>query len=502
MAIWALLSWILFLLLCIHNLASFLSRTSDRRRLPPGPNGLPIIGSLFSIGKRPHESFAGLAKKFGPLMSLRMGFATVIVASSAKMAKEILQKKDKDFAGRIIPDAVTGEAHYDLSMAWISPGPCWRNLRKLCNTQMFTSQRLDALQGLRNQKMEELLKNIEPLSLSGEAVNISQLAFATALNFVSNAVFSVNLVDPLSEGAQEFKDVVWRIMEYAGKPNISDFFPLLKSLDPQGIRRHIKVSYDHLHRLIDDFIYQRLESRESGAPRKNDFLDVLLDHSQEDGSDFDLRYVKVLITDLYIAGGDTSATTVEWTMTELLRHPNTMKKVQRELQQVIGAEGSVEESHIPQLPYLEAVVKEAMRLHPPAPLLLPHRAETDVELCEYIIPKHTQVLVNVWAISRDADYWERPMNFMPERFLGSNADYRGQDFGFIPFGSGRRICPGMPLAVRMVHLMLASLLHSFNWKLPDGMKPETVDMDDKFGVTLQKAIPLLAIPSKRFDCGY
>ncbi|XP_077214503.1 geraniol 8-hydroxylase-like [Tasmannia lanceolata] len=492
MAFWVLLVCSSFLLLYIHNLISFLSR----RKLPPGPIGLPIVGSLFSIGSKPHVSFAVLAKTFGPLMNLRIGFATMVIASSAEMAKEILQKKDKEFSGRIIPDAVTGEAHYELSMPFLSVDPCWRNLRKLCNTQMFTSQRLDALQGLRNQKMEELLNKIQPFSLSGQAVNISQLAFATALNLVSNTIFSVDLVDPLSEGAQEFKDVIGRVMEYAGKPNISDFFPLLKSLDLQGIRRHIKISYDHLHKLIDDFIERRLESRASGDPRNNDFLDVLLDHSQEHGSDFDRRYIKVLITDLYIAGSDTSSTTMEWTMTELLRHPNVMEKVKRELCQVIGAEGSVEESHIPQLPYLDAVVKEAMRLHPPAPLL-PHKAETDTELWGYILPKHTQVLVNVWAISRDANYWEKPMNFMPERFLGSAADYRGRDFGFIPFGSGRRICPGIPLAVRMVHLMLASLLQSFNWKLPDGMKPETLDMEEKFGVTLQKAIPLLAIPSKR-----
>ena len=171
-----------------------------------------------------------------------------------------------------------------------------------------------------------------------------------------------------------------------------------------------------------------------------------------------------------------------------------MSRAQAELEQVIGKGNQVKESDISRLPYLQAIIKEIFRLHPTVPLLLPRKAEKDVEIFDYTIPKGAQVLVNVWAISRDSTIWENPNEFKPERFLESSIDVKGRDFELSPFGGGRRICPGMPLAIRMLHLMLGSLLHSFDWKLEDGVEPETIDMEDKFGLTLQMAQPLKAIP--------
>ena len=181
-------------------------------------------------------------------------------------------------------------------------------------------------------------------------------------------------------------------------------------------------------------------------------------------------------------------------MTELLRNPRLMQKVRQELSEVIGAGQMVRESDMDRLPYFQAVVKETLRLHPAGPLLLPFKAKNDVELCGFTIPSNSHVLVNMWAIARDPSYWEDPSSFLPERFLGSKIDYRGQDYEYIPFGAGRRICPGIPLAIRMVQLVLASIIHSFNWKLPEGITPLTIDMQEKCGATLKKAIPLSAIP--------
>lgn len=181
-------------------------------------------------------------------------------------------------------------------------------------------------------------------------------------------------------------------------------------------------------------------------------------------------------------------------MAELLRNPNAMAKAQSELTETIGRRKEVRESDIAQLPYLQAIIKETLRLHPPGPLMLPHKALSNVEIGGFTIQKDSQVLVNVWAIGRDPQTWENPTWFMPERFMRSNHDYRGHGFEFIPFGAGRRICPGLLLALRMVHLMLASLLHSFAWKLPNGMAPQDVDMSNKIGITIRKEIPLQAIP--------
>ncbi|CAN4099801.1 unnamed protein product [Withania somnifera] len=182
-------------------------------------------------------------------------------------------------------------------------------------------------------------------------------------------------------------------------------------------------------------------------------------------------------------------------MAELLRKPEALNKVRQEIIEQIGTERPVKESDIDKLPYLQAVVKEAMRLHPAVSLLLPHRAQNNIEVLGYTVPKDTQVFVNAWAIGRDPKSWERPLEFLPERFIESSVDYKGRDFEFIPFGAGRRICPGLPLAIRMVNLMLASIIQPFSWKLPDGMAPEKLDMEEQFGVSLRRANPLVAIPS-------
>ncbi|KAH7852308.1 hypothetical protein Vadar_023200 [Vaccinium darrowii] len=180
-------------------------------------------------------------------------------------------------------------------------------------------------------------------------------------------------------------------------------------------------------------------------------------------------------------------------MAELLHNLEYLKKAKAELEQIIGKGKQIQESDISQLPYLQAIVKETMRIHPAAPVLL-HKVETDVEVYSYTIPKGAQVLVNVWAIARDPGIWRNPTMFMPERFLESKIDVRGQDFELIPFGAGRRICPGLPLALRMVTVVLGSLINSFEWKLEGGIEPEELNMEDKIGFTLQKAQPLRAIP--------
>ena len=197
---------------------------------------------------------------------------------------------------------------------------------------------------------------------------------------------------------------------------------------------------------------------------------------------------------MFIAGSDTSGLTTEWAMAELLRKPKTLQKARDEVLQVIGTHGEIKESDIDRFPYIQAVVKETLRLHPPAPLLLPYIAGKDVEVSGYTIYKGSQVVVNAWSIGRNPKYWTNPLSFEPERFVGSKLNYKGRDFEYIPFGAGRRICPGLPLAQRMVSLMLSSMLHSFNWKLPEGITPENLDMSEQYGLTLKMATSLCAVP--------
>lgn len=194
-----------------------------------------------------------------------------------------------------------------------------------------------------------------------------------------------------------------------------------------------------------------------------------------------------------MAGSETTSSTIEWALTELLSNPESLNKAKAELAQAVGADRTFEEDDIDNLPYLKAVIKETLRLHPPIPFLVPRRAMEDTNFQGYHIPKDTQVLVNAWAIGRDPEVWDEPWSFKPERFLGSTVDYKGQNYELIPFGAGRRMCAGVPLAHRMLHLILGSLLHQFDWELDC---KEKIDMNDRMGITVRKAEPLIAVPKR------
>ncbi|KAK7270396.1 hypothetical protein RIF29_23496 [Crotalaria pallida] len=499
---------LLFLTLSLPIIRFYLNRRHTKNH-PPGPTGLPIIGNLHQLGPKPHSTLSSLAHTHGPLISLRFGSVAVVVASSPTTAQEILQKNDQSFSNRPIPDSVAAQPNVEDTLAW-SPGDArWRNRRRICTTQIFTNQRLDLLQHLRHRKVEQLLKHLHKQASRRSVVDIGELAFATMLNLVSNTVFSEDMVDAEFESAGELKELVWRIMEDAGKVNLSDYFPALRGLDLQGVRKHVRVSYLRLHEIFDEMIRKREREREmmmnmnslnnnnnnDNGCRKGDFLDVLLDHcGQDDGSDFTVESIKPVILDLFVAGSDTSGSTTEWAMAELLKNPDVMKKAREELIQVIGTNNEVKESDILRLPYIQAIVKETLRLHPPVPLLLPYVASNDVEVSGYTIHKGTQVLINAWSIGRNPNFWDDPLLFQPERFLRSNIDSKGRDFEYIPFGAGRRICPGLPLANRMINLMLAAFIHSFEWELPEGVTPEKLDMSEQYGITLKRHAPLCAIP--------
>ncbi|GLJ32229.1 hypothetical protein SUGI_0648750 [Cryptomeria japonica] len=260
--------------------------------------------------------------------------------------------------------------------------------------------------------------------------------------------------------------------------------------------KHLKGVYD----FVDLILQKRLASVSQSLERndsKKDFLDVLLDFRSED---FNLVDIRALITDLFVAGTETTTTTIESAMAEFIHNPQKLNRVRQELDDVVGCNRRVEESDLDHLPYLNAAVKEIFRLHPTVPLLLPHKAESSCVIGGFVVPKNSQVILNVWAIGMDPAIWKRPSEFVPQRFLegeNSRIDYRGQNFELIPFGSGRRICPGLPLASRMINFVLASLLHSFEWKLPDETCFEQMDMAEEFGVTLKKGVELKAIPVPR-----
>nr|XP_009601736.2 trimethyltridecatetraene synthase-like [Nicotiana tomentosiformis] len=194
--------------------------------------------------------------------------------------------------------------------------------------------------------------------------------------------------------------------------------------------------------------------------------------------------------DLLAGGTDTSATTVEWAFYELLRQPKIMKKAQQELDLVISHDRWVQENDYTQLPYIESIIKETLRLHPVSTMLPPRIALEDCHVAGYDIPKGTILMVNTWSIGRNSQHWESPEQFIPERFEGKNIDVTGHHFALLPFGAGRRKCPGYSLGIRIIRATLANLLHGFSWRLPDGMSPEDISMEEIYGLTTHPKVAL------------
>ncbi|KAK6920232.1 Cytochrome P450 [Dillenia turbinata] len=254
-------------------------------QLPPGPRPYPIIGNILELGARPHESLANLAKTYGPLMSLKLGSVTTIIVSSSSAAKEVLHKNDRSFAHRTVLDAIRALDHHKRSVIWSDADSKWRNLRKVCNTEIFSVQKLDACQDLRQKKIQELLYYVNHCCHTGQPVQIGRAAFTTTLNLLSNSIFSSDLASHTSESSQEFKDVVWGIMEVAGKPNLADFFPAIRWIDPLGVRRGMAVHFGRLIEIFDGVIKRRIELGDTGG-RKSDALDALIQLTKQQGSDF------------------------------------------------------------------------------------------------------------------------------------------------------------------------------------------------------------------------
>ncbi|XP_076947313.1 7-ethoxycoumarin O-deethylase-like [Bidens hawaiensis] len=463
------------------------------KKLPPGPKRLPIIGNLHLLGgDQPQQTLAKLAEIHGPIMSLKLGQVTTVVISSRAAAKEVLQKQDGSFAGRSPPDAFQAYNHAKNSIAWLpASSEQWRNLRRILSSNLFNNSSIETNHDLRRQKVEELVAYCQKASLTSDYVDIGRAAFRTSLNLLSNTIFSKDLTAPYTDSGSEMKDAITNSMVEGAKPNLVDFFPVLKKIDPQGIRKRMGHHLQILLGAFEELIEERLQV---GRFKHNDVLDVCLKLSQDNPKELSHAHIKSLVMDVFGAGTDTTSTTIEFAMAEVLRNPHTLTKAKEELEKVIGKGKLVREEDAFKLPYLSCIAKETLRLHPPAPFLVPRGVEKEVQINGYTIPKGTRVLVNAWAIGRDPAVWDDPYEFKPERFMNRRIDFRGQDFELIPFGAGRRICPGLSLAIRMVPMMLGSLLNNFDWSLGPNIHHTTLDMTEKFGITLCKAKPLCAIP--------
>ncbi|XP_016507824.1 ferruginol synthase [Nicotiana tabacum] len=478
---------------------------NEKSRLLPGPRGLPIVGFLPFLRSNFHNQLTELSQQYGPIYKFWLGSRLCIVLNSASLAKEVVCDQDSIFANRDSPIAGLAATYGGLDIVFSPYGSYWRDIRKLFVREMLSNRNLEACYSHRKHEIRKAIRSVH--TKIGNPVDIGKLAFVTEINVVISMVFGSNFVEEMEKhgtvGA-EFRELVTKIPQLIGEPNISDFFPMLARFDLQGIKKQMEALLKSVESILEPVINERIKmlsdkrKGEIQGNEKKDFIQILLElmEQKDTGTPVDLLKIKAILVDIVIGGTDTTITMVEWVMSELLNNPEIMAKVQQELKHVIGMNNIVEESHLPKLHYLDAVLKETLRLHPALPLLLPKRPSQSATVGGYTIPEGTKVFLNVYAIHRDPQVWENPTKFQPERFLSqsTNLNYTGNNFKYLPFGSGRRICAGLPLAEKMLMFVLASLLHSFDWKLQEG---EKLDLSEGHGIVIKKNKRLFAIPTPR-----
>ncbi|KAL0448950.1 UNVERIFIED_CONTAM: Trimethyltridecatetraene synthase [Sesamum latifolium] len=451
-----------------------LYRQQPKRQLPPGPKPWPIIGNLNLVGSIPHQSLHFLSEKYGEIMQLKFGTLPVVVASSPEMAKQFLRVHDTAFASRPALSAGKYTSYNYSDMTWAPYGPYWRQTRKIYSMEVFNAKKLESFEHIRVEERRNFLSRLR--SLSGKPIVLRDHLSRFSISSISRMVFSNKYFNTESKDekaimkVEELRGMLDEWLFLGGVFNIGDWAPWLSSLDLQGYAARA------------DFVTE-------------DVLDSLLQLAED--SDLEIKltrdHVKALAQNLLVGGTDTTATTVEWIIHEILRHPQTIEKAKEELNRVIGRERWVEENDHSQLAYIDAIIMESMRLHPLATFLAPHYAMEDCKVAGYDIAKGTAVLINTWSLGRDPNSWDSPLEFLPERFLNKDIDIMGSNFSILPFGSGRRRCPGYALGLKVVRTTLANLLHGFELKLAGGMKPEDVSVEEVYGLTTHPKEPLTII---------
>ncbi|KAL3728650.1 hypothetical protein ACJRO7_033260 [Eucalyptus globulus] len=473
---------------------------------PPSPSPrLPLIGHLHLLSDMPHHTLANLAYQLGPIFHVQLGQVPTIVISSPKLARLVLKTHDHVFANRPQLIAARYLSFGCSDITFSSYGPYWRQARKICVTELLSSKRVGSFQLVREEEMARLLGALR--SLSGSEVNMSKIFFGLANDVLCRVAFGKRFITEGSEEGEKshLMRVLTETQDLLAGFSVGDFFPRWEWVNwVTGFERRLQNNLVSLRGVCDEIIGDHVKKRErrimgfDADDDSDDLLDVLMRVQQEDLevpiTDDNL---KALVLDMFVAGTDTTAATLEWTMTELARNPRVMKKAQEEVRRNAPTSDKLGERHLHELHYLKAVIKETMRLHPPVPLLVPRESMERCVLDGYEIPARTRVLINAYALGRDSELWDRPLEFRPERFKGSDIDVKDQDFRFLPFGGGRRGCPGFAFGLTTVETSLAKLLYHFNWALPPGVKEHDVDLSEIFGLATRKKTPLVLVPTVR-----
>ncbi|KAK9949054.1 hypothetical protein M0R45_004600 [Rubus argutus] len=467
---------------------------SKRRRytnLPPTPYSLPIIGHLHLLKPPVHRTFHRLSKTHGPIFSLWFGSRRVVIVSSSEAVEECFTKKDIVLANR--PRLIIGKhiAYNWSTVAASSYGDHWRNLRRIGAIEIFSSQRLNMFSTIRKDEVKQLVRKLSVNSSSGNFAKVemksmlNELTYNIILTMVAGKRYYGDDVDVSNkEEAKQFREIMMEVFSYSVAANPADFLPILNWTGAGGYETKLR----ELGKRFDAFLQGLID--EHRGIKRNTMIDHLLSLQDSQPEYYTEEIIKGFILVLLLAGTETSAVTLEWAMSNLLNHPHVLKKARAELDSHLGPDCLVDEPDVSKLPYLQSIVSETLRLYPAAPLLLPHLSSDDCTIGGFDVPRDTMVLVNAWAIHRDPKLWEDPESFKPERFKSSEDEL----YRLMPFGNGRRACPGAGLAQRVLGLTLGSLIQCFEWERVD---KNDIDMTEGKGLTMPKAVPLEAMCKAR-----
>ncbi|XP_047976881.1 cytochrome P450 81Q32-like [Salvia hispanica] len=464
-------------------------------KFPPSPPlSLPIIGHLYLFKKPLHQTLAKISQKYGPILLLQFGSRPVLVVSSPAAAEECFTKNDVVFANR--PRLLAGKhlGYGYTTLVWSPYGDNWRSLRRIATVEILSTHRVQMFADVRQDEILHLVRRL--LNGGGEredgyrAVDLKSAFFETMANVMMLTIGGKRYYDDVSGNSEEklrFKEIVAETFAVSGATNIGDFVPILRWIGMDKIENKLRALQVKRDNFMQDLIEEHRNFK-SEKQRNSTLIDVLLSLQENDPQNYNDEIIRGMMQVMLTAGTDTSASTMEWAMSLLLNNPDALTKARAEIDCQIGHSRLVDDSDLPRLPYLQAVIKETLRLCPVGPMLVPHESAAGCTVGGYRVPSGAMLLVNAWAIQRDPKVWEDAMKFKPERFFDLDGKKEGS-FVMMPFGYGRRGCPGENMALRVVGLVLASLIQCFEWERLDR---ETVDMSEGSGLTMPKAQPLVA----------
>lgn len=378
--------------------------------------------------------------------------------------------------------------------AWSSYGHFWRILRKLSVVELFSSHSLQKSASIREEEILKIVRLLHKVCKdTGKKVDLNNLISTYTFNIMMRAVSGKRCVEEEEIGGEAGKEAIQRfrgIFSPILSLSMCDYFPVLRWIGYRGLEKNLMLMYkkrdEFLQHLVDEI---RAENNATEERRKSNLIEALLSVQAAEPEFYSDDIVKSILLVMLTAGTDTSAVTLEWAMSRLLAQPEELQKLRQEIDENIGHDHLLNDSDLAKLPYLRCVVNETLRLHPAAPLLLPHISSEDCVVGGYNIPKGTTLMVNAWAMHRDPNLWDEPDKFVPERFEGAEIEKEGHKF--VPFGIGRRACPGVGMALRTVSLALGAFVQCFEWERPSEHVEAEFDADLR--VTLHKAKPLEAV---------